>query len=154
MKRIFLVLLLAIGIFGVINSIESNVGTPISRDVIFNLTTTAELGRTNTVNTDARGIAYLQVNAETGEISGYVLVSGFKPMSAHIHRGAMGTTGDVKITLIKSMTDPNRFDIPINSKLESTDDLRAGLYYINVHSDENPDGEVRGQITLNIGYGY
>ena len=29
---------------------------------------------------------------------------------------------------------------------EQMADLQAGLYYINIHTPENPDGEIRGQV--------
>lgn len=152
MKKIFLVLILAVSIFGVIGCFESSSSTPVFKDVTFALTTTAEIGRTNNTNTTAAGIAYLQISSDTGEIKGYVIVSGFDSISAHIHKGAVGTNGDVKIALSKNTTDPNRFDVPVDSKVDSVSDLKAGLYYINVHSVENPGGEVRGQIILNMGY--
>jgi hypothetical protein len=60
----------------------------------------------------------------------------------HIHRGAPGVAG------------PVAFDLPAGSpkrgviELEPADlsDLQAGLFYVNIHSEEFPGGELRGQI--------
>lgn len=145
-KKIFSFLFLAVTILGVAVCFGSSSRSPTFKDLTLTLTTADEIGRTNNANATASGVAYLQYSTNNGEIKGYVTVSGFTPTTAHIHKGAMGTNGDPKITLTKNMTDPNRFDVPAGSKVDSISNLKANLYYINVHSVENPGGEVRAQI--------
>lgn len=65
------------------------------------------------------------------------------PTVAHIHRGATGTTGPV----VFDLGDPTS---PINTTVslgpEDIAELAASLFYINIHSDAFPDGEIRGQV--------
>jgi len=81
--------------------------------------------------------------------------------AAHIHMGEHGKNGSVVLTLYKS--DPTElktgklaeanltasdFDGPMKGK--GTSDLVAaikeGKAYVNVHSTDFPDGEIRGQL--------
>ena len=77
---------------------------------------------------------------------GTVTVSGFTPTAAHIHRGKAGQNGPVVVTLTK--TGENTFAVPDRTFISDSD---LGAYndnelYVNVHSDKNPNGEVRGQL--------
>ena len=69
--------------------------------------------------------------------------------SAHIHRGAVGESGDVVITLaLDGGGDPAAE--PVCETLNASDlvgllDDPAG-HYVNVHSTDHPDGAVRGQL--------
>ena len=62
--------------------------------------------------------------------------------AAHIHRAPGGANGPIVIEL-----DSRRFSIG-QARLSAADiaNLRAGRLYVNVHSQANPDGEVRGQL--------
>ena len=77
---------------------------------------------------------------------GTVTVSGFTPTAAHIHRGKAGANGPVILTLTK--TGENTFEVPPTTYVSDSD---YGAYndnelYVNVHSEKNPNGEVRGQL--------
>ena len=77
---------------------------------------------------------------------GTVTVSGFTPTAAHIHRGKAGANGPVVLPLTK--TGENTFAVPPSAFVSDAD---YGAYndnelYVNVHSDKNPNGEVRGQL--------
>jgi hypothetical protein len=77
---------------------------------------------------------------------GTVTVSGFTPTAAHIHRGKAGANGPVIVTLTK--TGENSFEVPASTFVSDSD---YGAYndnelYVNVHSANNPNGEVRGQL--------
>ncbi len=63
--------------------------------------------------------------------------------AAHIHQAPAGQNGPVLIEL----GDPGS-PFSLNPPLSPRDvaDLVAGFLYVNVHSAENPDGEIRGQI--------
>lgn len=63
---------------------------------------------------------------------------------AHIHRGAVGVAGPPVVTL-EPASPIIAEDIFLDPGLAS--DLREGLLYVNVHSPEFPNGEIRGQIT-------
>src|SRR5262245_13721623 len=77
---------------------------------------------------------------------GTVTVTGFTPTMAHIHRGKAGSNGPVVVTLTK--TGENSFAVPQSMYVSESD---FGAYndnelYVNVHSANNPNGEVRGQL--------
>jgi len=77
---------------------------------------------------------------------GTVTVDGFTPTAAHIHRGKAGANGPVVITLVK--TGPNTFAVPDRTFVTDSDLLayNDNELYVNVHSEKNPNGEVRGQL--------
>ncbi len=71
---------------------------------------------------------------------------------AHIHNGIAGRNGDIVVSLNTATTEDLRsgsYDQELNT-FELTDeqvaDLLARNYYINIHTDMYPAGEIRGQI--------
>jgi hypothetical protein len=99
-------------------------------------------------NSAATGAAQLTFNLVTGAVSGGVTLSGIVATLAHIHSGIAGTNGPVIVDLVRSGTDPNRWNVEDGGVLtaEQVDALLAGQLYVNVHSAANPGGEIRGQI--------
>jgi hypothetical protein len=65
---------------------------------------------------------------------------------AHIHEAPAGKNGGVAIPLEKK--GDSEWAVPAGAKL--TDDqykaFKAGSLYVNVHSDANKGGEIRGQM--------
>ena len=64
---------------------------------------------------------------------------------AHIHRGAKGQNGPIVVPLDKN---GDTYTVPAGRKLtpQQMDDLKAGNLYVNVHTNRNKGGEVRGQL--------
>jgi trimeric autotransporter adhesin len=62
---------------------------------------------------------------------------------AHIHKGAPGVAGPPIITLPAGNLKEGP---PLSLDAQAVADLLAGLLYVNIHTDPNPDGEIRGQI--------
>ena len=83
--------------------------------------------------------------AEDGTISGSVTTKDVQGTMAHIHRGAKGANGPVIVPLAK---DGDTYSVPAGRKLtpQQLDDLKAGNLYVNVHTNRNKGGEVRGQL--------
>jgi hypothetical protein len=81
--------------------------------------------------------------------------------AAHIHSGNVGENGPVIVTLFKSDTPADQTDGVISEGTISAADLEGpmegkelsdlvsamstGVTYVNVHTQANPDGEIRGQ---------
>lgn len=62
--------------------------------------------------------------------------------NAHIHRGAVGVAGPVVFGI--PLGSPSVFSTTLDATQEA--DLLAGLYYVNIHSQNFPAGEIRGQM--------
>ena len=83
--------------------------------------------------------------ADDGTITGSVTTKDVQGTMAHIHRGAKGTNGPVIVPLDKK---GDTYSVPAGRKLtpEQLADLKAGRLYVNVHTERNKGGEVRGQL--------
>jgi hypothetical protein len=94
----------------------------------------------------ATGQATLTFNNTTKIFTLNVTHSGLTPTMGHIHKGAVGESGDVVFPLT-SLTSPITYTSPALTASQEAD-LKAGLYYVNLHTDAYPDGEIRGQLTM------
>jgi hypothetical protein len=115
-------------------------------------------------DTKATGTADFELNNNGNMLKYKVNVMNIdKVTQAHIHSGKVGQNGDVVVTLFKSQTPTgpksgilSQGDItsanlegPLKGKQIS--DLikliNTGGAYVNVHTEMNPKGEIRGQIS-------
>lgn len=99
------------------------------------------------VPTRASGTVTMELNNADGSLSGNIMHSVADATVAHIHTGVIGQTG-VPIVALEE-TSNSQFDVPAGTVLsaEQMTMFRAGNYYVNVHSTEFPDGEIRGQLS-------
>jgi hypothetical protein len=83
--------------------------------------------------------------ASDGTITGSVTTKDVAGTMAHIHRGAKGQNGPIVVPLDKNC---DTYTVPAGRKLtpQQMDDLKAGNLYVNVHTNRNKGGEVRGQL--------
>lgn len=99
-----------------------------------------------------------------GSSIGYKLnVTGISGITAaHIHSGNVGENGPVIVTLFNSDTPTDEINGLLSEGTISASDLEGplegkeisdlvsemsnGVTYVNVHTQTNPDGEIRGQI--------
>ena len=66
------------------------------------------------------------------------------PTNGHIHKAAAGVSGPV-IFPFASFTSPISYtSAALDAGQEA--DLKAGLYYVNIHTAAFPAGEIRGQL--------
>lgn len=77
------------------------------------------------------------------------------PFAAHIHRGATGVAGPVKVPLFEA-------EVPLPKTIRGVDgcvrDVNSDLidriianpdnFYVNIHNRPFPDGAIRGQLSL------
>ncbi|MGE5399182.1 MAG: CHRD domain-containing protein [Ignavibacteriales bacterium] len=78
---------------------------------------------------------------------------------AHIHRGDIGVAGEVVKDLTADFSNNSATGIwkttgnqPLTPELIKA--LLTGKLYVNVHSPGHPNGEIRGQILINGGWGF
>jgi hypothetical protein len=110
-------------------------------------------------NSQATGMADFIITGENAEYS--VNASNIQGVTAgHIHSGGQGENGPIVVTLFKNDSPTNevsetgsitvdKLEGPMAGK-QLTDlvtAMRNGEIYVNIHTEQNPNGEIRGQIT-------
>lgn len=108
------------------------------------------------VATDARGVALFNWDGTTMSFS--LTADDIQDVTAaHIHEGEEGMNGGVVVTLYDGpvieggeVIEQGEFSEPdegVNLTMaELLELMRTGGAYVNVHTEENPGGEIRGQI--------
>jgi hypothetical protein len=100
-------------------------------------------------NTSAgTGTADIDYDAASKKLTWTLTYSGLSgpATAAHFHGPAeAGKNAGVAVAI------PNATKSPVSGSATLTDaqaaDLEAGKYYVNVHTQANPGGEIRGQVT-------
>jgi len=119
------------------------------------------------VETNAQGQAIFQVNRDRSEMKFKVIVANIENVHmAHIHLGQADKNGPVVVWLYPEgppqqviegrfqgtlaegvITADNLVGMLAGSEIEDLiEEIRAGNTYVNVHTTQNPPGEIRGQI--------
>ena len=100
------------------------------------------------VTTTATGVALVRIN-EDNRLFSKITISNMETADtlrfAHIHFGATGINGPVLTDIASTRNDFNNTQSrTIRATLSDT--IRTGTVYVNVHSNFNPGGKLRGQI--------
>ena len=114
------------------------------------------------VNTGAYGIATITLDRAAGEITWVIDVFNYPTglTASHIHVGSPGTAGPIIIDFAPTaigVSGPFRLagstraftarpERGIRSMEEAMVAIASGNAYVNVHSQANPGGEIRGQL--------
>jgi hypothetical protein len=96
---------------------------------------------------DGSGTATLTLDQDKGQLCFSISVSKIQtPTMAHIHSGAAGKAGGVKVPFSKA-ADGGWTGCASVDKAVLTDIMQnPGNYYVNVHNAEFPNGALRGQL--------
>ncbi|WP_088328946.1 CHRD domain-containing protein [Lacimicrobium sp. SS2-24] len=98
------------------------------------------------VMTDASASATVALDEDNRLFSVSVDTSNVENVTGvHVHDGDIGMNGPVAFALSESAENTYTLDAT-NLLDDQVSALKGGEWYINVHTDANPDGEVRGQI--------
>ncbi|HSB04797.1 MAG TPA: CHRD domain-containing protein [Thermodesulfobacteriota bacterium] len=123
--------------------------TPVQNVVVITTTLSGDQEVPPVVTTGSGNAVFIITN--TGAISGRVDFTGLSgnATAAHIHQGAAGVPGPVIIPLEGGLgVTAGEWTVPAGTVL-TTDQLTAlvaHLLYVNIHTGNNPGGEIRGQI--------
>lgn len=100
------------------------------------------------VATDAEGAAATTVDLAAKTVSIHVHATGVDDATAaHIHSAPRGTDGDPIVPLSQDPDDAGHWLAEEQSATdEQLNDFLGGLWYVNVHTPDNQDGEIRSQI--------
>lgn len=116
----------------------------------------------------ATGWARFQTNDNGTQVAYSVNLTGLNEITgAHIHNGSAGQNGDIVVSLSGQQAAENNNNATISLKGNITqDDLQGplegkefselvslmsdGTVYVNVHTAEFPNGEIRGQIVSGL----
>jgi subtilisin family serine protease len=104
------------------------------------------------VATTMGGEASAGYNLATGELSYFVTVNVSNPVTitaSHIHTGTAGVNGGVLHPLFAGpeyVTDTLSFSGSVTLSADEAAALMSGGLYYNVHTTDNPGGEVRAQV--------
>jgi hypothetical protein len=111
----------------------------------------------HSVNGNATGAAIFDVSLDKRILTYYVITNGLSGniTAAHLHNGSVGQTGGVALNLSSGISGTlleGTIDISSNTSLIS--DIESGNIYINVHTTQNPNGEIRGQVMRTSGIAF
>jgi hypothetical protein len=112
---------------------------------------------------DTQGVGeaiFVPIQPGNETIDFYVNATGIQAVTqAHIHSGSPGENGPIVVTLftlnpvqdgvsINGSIAANNLEGPMQGKTvaELIDAIKSNTTYVNVHTEQNPNGELRGQL--------
>lgn len=102
----------------------------------------------------ATGTAVITADDETGEVCYELTIDGLEEedfvVAAHIHVGEAGVAGEVVVPLFTEAPEGDMNDCVTVEDLDLVAAILANPagYYVNIHSDDYPEGAVRGQLEI------
>ena len=130
--------------------------TGIARGAVFSLTAdlTAEGEVPNPGPDGATGSALIVIDDETNEVCFELTIDGIADddavVAAHIHEGEEGVAGDVVVPLF---TEPPTGEMTgcvqdVDPAIVAAITSDPAAFYVNIHTEQFPDGAVRGQLVV------
>jgi len=101
----------------------------------------------------ASGVANISIDTVTNQICWSMSVGGFNPAvatdtptAAHIHEGAVGTNGPVRVNLFPPLPLPTSSGCTTDATYAPLIAANPAGFYVNVHNGQFPAGAIRGQL--------
>ena len=114
-----------------------------------------QAGNTNPPDKTPLGLGSFNLSLDKSELEVNVLVNDLTAAitNAHLHYGAMGSSGSVAVPLSQfnvGNTYKGVFDLTtLANQSAFLDSLQQGKVYVNIHTTNFPAGEIRGQLLKN-----
>ena len=107
--------------------------------------------QTPIVNTIAQGLAVVSVNRDSANLHYMVVADSLSSnvTGAHFHKAVIGQNGSVVFPITISNNSANGFWADTSTTAftkQIARDIAAENYYVNIHTSNNPNGEIRGQV--------
>ena len=98
-------------------------------------------------DTDGSGAVKITLNPSKNEVCYEVSVKNIQTATmAHIHAGAAGQAGDVKVKFDSPTSGKSKGCVSADQTLIMDIMQNPANYYVNVHNAEFPNGALRGQL--------
>ena len=109
-------------------------------------------GRLSPLPVDARtagtitgeGVVRAELNGTELTIRGSFEGMSSAAISAHVHRAQPGTPGPVAFAIDVPTVAEGEFEDTVTLDESELRELRGGFYYLQIHTENNPGGELRG----------
>jgi len=102
---------------------------------------------------DASGVASISIDTVTNQICWAISVGGLDPADpldtptmAHIHEGAVGVNGPVRVNLFPPLPLPSSSGCTTDAVYAPLIAANPAGFYVNVHNGHFPAGAIRGQL--------
>ncbi|MDB5199047.1 MAG: hypothetical protein JWO92_1010 [Chitinophagaceae bacterium] len=133
-------------IFSAVASCSKSSTTPPDPNITFKATLSGASEAPSNPSTGT-GSSTLVFNNDTKIFTVSTTYSGLTgtATASHIHKGVIGVSGGIIFGFTNVTVSPITYT---SAALDATQeaDLKAGLYYVNVHTALYPAGEIRGQL--------
>jgi uncharacterized membrane protein YgcG len=154
---VFLTVALVLGGVATLSSF-ANISVVFAAEIVANLSGQEEVP---SVDTPAIGTVWFETNQPTNEtIQFYINASNIQNATAgHLHSGVVGENGPIVVTLFNFTSAQNtvsedgnitaiNLEGPMQGKTvtDLVTAINSNSTYVNVHTVQNPNGEIRGQI--------
>jgi len=100
------------------------------------------------VTTDAFALGTVNVSYDLTTLTFHLIADGLSGpiIGAHIHEGGAGSNGGVVYDLTTLINGNEIIGMLPLTDIASLNTMLSGGYYWNIHTEANPDGEIRGQV--------
>ncbi len=153
-KSIFIVVVITLALFGFANfaQAQKEMNKEMSKDkknggqhVMATLSGAAEVPGPG--DADGSGMAHITLNHGKGQVCYEISAKDIQaPTAAHVHAGAAGQAGAVKVTLKAAAKGMWKGCASTDKALIKEIMDNPANFYVNVHNAEFPDGALRGQL--------
>lgn len=118
-------------------------GPPVTFDV--NLTGAEEVPGPGA---SGSGAARITVTPGTTDVCATITVDGLDEVTGtHIHEGQAGTAGPIAVTLMPPTSGSSEGCVKTSASIVDALATGSRAFYVNVHTNQHPDGAVRSQLT-------